>query len=77
LDLIALATLVAIILRRHRQGAVIYAAAYALLVAWTASISASYDKSWAADVAHGITGVVDGDRLAVHNFPNFSWRTRS
>jgi hypothetical protein len=77
LDLIALAALVAIILRRHRRAVLIYAAAYALLVAWSVSISASNHKSWSADVAHGITGVVDGDRLSARDVRNFSWRTEA
>jgi hypothetical protein len=77
LDLIALGALVAIILHRHRWAALIYAAAYALLVAWSVSISASNDKSWAADVARGITGVVDGDRLSARDVRNFSWRTEA
>ena len=77
LGLIALAALVAIILRRHRRAVLIYAAAYVLLVAWSVSISASNDKSWAADVAHGITGVVDGDRLSARDVRNFSWRTEA
>ena len=77
LDLTALAAFVAVILRRHRRALLIYAAAYALFVAWSVSISASNDKSWAADVAHGITGVVDGDRPSVRDVRNFSWRTEA
>ena len=77
LDLIALAALVTIILRRHRRAVLIYAVAYALLVAWSVSISASNDKSWDADVAHGITGVVDGDRLSARDVRNFSWRSEA
>jgi len=55
----------------------IYAVALALLLAWSGSISASNDKNWAADVVHGITGIVDGDRLSVRNVRNFSWRTEA
>jgi len=75
LNLIALAALVAIVRRRHWRAVLVYAAAYALLLAWSGSISASNDKNWAADVVHGITGTVDGDRLSVRNVRNFSWRT--
>jgi hypothetical protein len=77
LNLIALAALVAIVRRKHWRAVLVYAAAYALLLAWSGSISASNDKNWAADVAHGITGIVDGDRLSVGNFRNFSWRTEA
>src|SRR5262249_25069244 len=69
LNMIALAALVGFVLRRRwrwRFG-LIYAVAYAIFLAWSGSISASNDKNWAADVAHGITSIVDGDRLSVRN----------
>jgi len=76
LNLIALAALVAVLRgRRTRWRAVlIYAVAYAIFLGWSSSISASNDKNWAADVAHGITGTVDGGRLSVRNLRNFNWR---
>jgi len=77
LNLIALAALVAIVRRKHWRAVLVYAAAYALLLAWSGSISASNDKNWAADVVHGITGIVDGDRVSVSNVRNFSWRTEA
>jgi Domain of unknown function (DUF4105) len=55
----------------------IYAVANAIFLAWSGSISASNHKNWAADVAHGITGKVDGDRLSVDNVRNFGWRTEA
>ena len=55
----------------------VYAAVYAVFLAWSGSISPSNDKNWAADVAHGITGAIDGDRLTVRNLRNFSWRTET
>jgi len=76
-DLIALAALVAILLRRRWRALLAYAVAYAILLAWSASISASNDKNWAADVAHGVTGSIDGDRLSVHKVRNFDWRTET
>src|SRR6201993_709332 len=63
--------------RKHWRAVLVYAAAYALLLAWSGSISASNDKNWAADVVHGITGIVDGHRLSVNNVRNFSWRTEA
>ena len=77
LNLIALAASEAIVRRKHWRAVLVYAAAYALLLAWSGSISASNDRNWAADVVHGITGIVDGDRLSVSNFRNFSWRTEA
>src|SRR5215472_3638827 len=79
LNMIALAALVGFVLRRRGRWrfGLIYAVAYAIFVAWSGSISASNDKNWAADVAHGITGIVDGDRLSVRNLRNFSWRSEA
>jgi hypothetical protein len=77
LDLIALAALVALILGKHRRAVLIYVAVYALLIAWSVSIRASNDKSWAADVAHGITGVIEANRLSARGVRNFRWRTET
>jgi hypothetical protein len=76
-NLLSLAAILAVVLRRHRIAMLVYVAAYAILLAWSASISASNNKNWAADVAHGVTGAVDGDRLFVHNVRNFDWRTET
>jgi hypothetical protein len=76
-DLIALAAIIAVVLRRRWRALVAYAVAYAMLLAWSASISASNDKNWAPDVAHGVTGSVEGDRLLVRNVRNFDWRTET
>jgi hypothetical protein len=79
LNLIALVALIGFVLRgRWRwRFALIYAVAYGIFLTWSGSIGASNDKIWAADVAHGVTGVVDGDRLSVRNIRNFSWRSEA
>src|SRR5215472_16830128 len=73
LNMITPAELVGVVLRRHWRWrfVLIYAVAYAIFLAWSGSISASNNKNWASDVAHGITGIVEGDRLAVGNVRNF------
>jgi hypothetical protein len=79
LDLIVVAALVAVVLRRRARwrALLIYAVAYAIFLGWSASISASNNKNWAADVTHGITGTIDGDRLSARNVRNFSWGTET
>ena len=79
LDIIALAALLAVVLRRRIRwrAVLIYGVAYAIFLGWSSSISASNDKNWAADVAHGITGTISGDRLSVRNLRDFSWRTEA
>src|SRR5215469_9864423 len=67
LDVIALAALVGLVLRRSWRAVLVYAVAYAIFLGWSASISASNNKNWADDVAHGITGTIDGDRLSASN----------
>jgi hypothetical protein len=79
LDMIGLVALAGVMLRWPRRwlSVLIYAAAYAIFLVWSGSISASNDKNWAADVAHGVTGIVDGDRLSVRDVRNFSWRSET
>jgi hypothetical protein len=79
LNLIALAALLAVVLhlRTRWRAMLIYAVAYAIFLGWSSSISASNDKNWAADVAHGVTGTIDGDQLSVRNLRNFGWRTEA
>ena len=50
-----------------------YATVYAVLLVWWASIDPSNDRDWAAAVAYGVTGSLNGDRLSVENVRNFSW----
>ena len=75
LDVIAVAALVAVVRRRRWRAVMVYAAVYAVFLAWSGSISPSNDKNWAADVAHGITGIIDGDRLSAREVRNFIWHT--
>jgi hypothetical protein len=77
LNSIALAALVAIIRRRYWRAVFIYGVAYAILLAWSTSIRATNDKNWAAEVARGVTGVIDGDRISVRDVRNFSWRAEA
>jgi len=78
-DVIALAALLAVVRRRRSRwrALLVYAVACAIFLGWSSSISASNDKNWAVDVAHGVTGAVDGDQLTVRNLRNFSWRTEA
>jgi hypothetical protein len=79
LNVIALVALTGIVLRWPRRwlSVLIYAVGYAIFLAWSGSIRASNDKNWAADVAHTVTGKVDGDRLSIENVRNFSWRSEA
>jgi hypothetical protein len=54
-------------------------AAYAILVGvvwfWWSTITPSGDRNWLPDVARNVTGVINGDQLAVQNVRNFNWRS--
>ena len=70
---LAALALVGLFLRRFRLACLAYALAFAALLAWWATILPSNDRDFAADVAHGVTGVVEGDELQLKNVRNFSW----
>jgi hypothetical protein len=53
----------------------VYAASFALILAWWATIRPTNDRNWAPDVARTVTATIDGDRLVVENVRNFTWRS--
>ena len=77
LDGIATAGMIGVVRHQHHRALLAYAAAYTVLIVWWASIHPSNGKDWATDVAHGVTGSLDGDRLSVQNVRNFSWRSET
>ncbi len=76
-DLAAVAAAAAIVLRRYRQALPVYAVFYAVLLVWWATIQPSNSKDWAPEVAHVVTGSLNGDQLAVQNVRNFAWRSEA
>ncbi len=42
-------------------------------VIWWVATPPRADRDWAFDVAHGVTGQVDGDQLTLQNVRNFDW----
>ena len=55
----------------------VYAASFALFLAWWATITPTNDRNWAPDVARTVTATIDGDRLVIKNVRNFRWRSDS
>jgi hypothetical protein len=76
-NVVALGAVTGFVLRRYSRAVLVYAAVYAVLLMWWASINPSNDKDWAAAVAHGVTGSLDGDRLSVQDVRNFSWHNET
>jgi hypothetical protein len=59
--------------RRLRAASFAYALAFAALLVWWQTILPTNDRDFAPEVAHGVTGVVQGDELILQNVRNFSW----
>jgi hypothetical protein len=74
---VSLAIVVALTQGRVAVGTIGFGIMFAALVSWWRRILPSNDREWADDVAQMTTGVVDGDRITLHNVRNFDWRTRT
>ena len=73
----SLAILVVLWRGRLAGGALSFAVAFAALLIWWLQIAPSNNRLWADDVAQVTTGVVEGDRVTLHNVRNFDWRTKT
>jgi hypothetical protein len=71
----AVVALACLLTRRRWLALVVYAAAFALVLAWWSTIKPTNDRDWAPDVARAVTATIDGDRLLVRNVRNFTWRS--
>src|SRR4051812_26048080 len=71
----ALVVVAAIAMPRRWLALAVYAASFALFLAWWAVIRPTNDRNWTPDVARTVTATIDGDRLVVKNVRNFAWRS--
>lgn len=67
------AALIGLFRRRLRPALPAYALGFAALLVWWSTILPSNDRDFAPEVAHGVTGRVEGDELQLWNVRNFSW----
>ncbi|MDZ4313062.1 MAG: DUF4105 domain-containing protein [Cypionkella sp.] len=61
--------------RRHAWAG--FAVAVLAVGGWYQTIQPRQDRDWAADVAHGVSGVVAGDQVRLSNVRNFDWTSDS
>jgi hypothetical protein len=48
---------------------------FASVLAWWLSLRPSNERAWQADVDRTASALIEGDRVAIHNFRNFEYRT--
>jgi hypothetical protein len=72
---LSLVALYAYVWRRSRVAALIYPLMIAALLFWWNAIPASNNRDWADEVAHIVSGVVNGPQVTLANVRNFDWRT--
>jgi hypothetical protein len=74
---LAFAVVVVVCLTTTRRwfALAVYAASFALFLAWWAIIRPTNDRNWTPEVARTATASIDGDRLVVRNVRNFAWRS--
>ncbi|MCK0197882.1 DUF4105 domain-containing protein [Ancylobacter sp. 6x-1] len=61
--------------RHLLAGSVALGLAVLLLAAWWSTILPSNDREWAPDVAHGVTGEVEGEDVTLHDVRFFDWHS--
>ncbi|MFC4624380.1 DUF4105 domain-containing protein [Daeguia caeni] len=47
------------------------------LLGWWSTIRPSLDRLWAPELAHTVTGTIDGNLVTLHNVRDFKWTTAS
>jgi hypothetical protein len=52
-----------------------FAAAFTAVLLWWRRIPPPNDRLWADDVAQIAEGIIDGERVTLHNVRNFDWRS--
>ncbi len=65
------------VVRPYWKALVVWAVAFALVLAWWSTIRPSNDRQWTDDVARPPTGEITGDTLVLHNVRNFDYRSET
>jgi hypothetical protein len=60
---------------RAGMAVLVFAAVFGALLFWWRTIQPTNDRRWADDVARGTSGIIEGNRVTLHNVRNFDWRS--
>ncbi|MCD9087831.1 DUF4105 domain-containing protein [Stenotrophomonas sp. SY1] len=61
--------------KRRWHSLAVFAAVFALMLVWWATITPRQDRVWADDVAQPLRARIEGNRLLIDNVRDFRWRT--
>jgi hypothetical protein len=62
--------------KRRWHSLAVFAAVFALMLVWWATITPRQDRVWADDVAQPLRARIEGNRLLIDNVRDFRWRTQ-
>ena len=58
---------------RHLRPFLVFAALFAVLLAWWSTLTPPTDTDFAPDVARQVTGKIEGDQITLSNIRDFEW----
>jgi hypothetical protein len=66
-----------VLLRPRRRGVLLFALAFAVLLAWWLSLAPRNDRDWLPDVARPATAEIEDGRVTVRNLRHFEYRSET
>lgn len=73
--LLGAATMLAQLSRARLRFLAVFGLVFVVVSLWWNTLTPPLHADWTPDVAHQVTGTIDGDQLTLTNLRNFKWRT--